>query len=467
MTAISLPKAKLRDAVATLVVAPVDIASLAAFRILFGLLMAFAMVRFLAKGWVTQLYVEPKFHFTYPGFAWVHPWPDFWMHAHFVLLAALAVGIALGFFYRLCIILFSLGFAYIELLDQVNYLNHYYLISLLGGLMIFLPAHRAWSLDAWRKPAIRVDAAPAWGLNILRFQVAVVYIFAGLAKFNSDWLFRAEPLRIWLAARSELPLIGSFLNETWVAFAASWFGALFDTSIVFLLLHQRTRKAAYALVIFFHVATWILFDIGMFPWIMIVAATLFFSAGWPRHWLQRFGALVAGSFKSAPFARRVNAAVAVAHPPRVSACRATAFILIPLGLYAAVQLALPLRSYFCAEPPAWTDAGFNCAWRVMIAEKTGYAEFYAFDPATGKRWKLSLKKYLTPRQEMLMAQDPYLIREMARRLAAILKSRGFPNVQIRVNAFATLNGRSSQRLIKSQIDLARAAGSGWIVPLHH
>ena len=88
-----------------------------------------------------------------------------------------AVGIALGFFYRICTALFFFGFTYVELLDQTNYLNHYYLISLLSGLMVFLPANRAWSLDAWRKPEIRADTAPAWTLNLLRFQIGIVYVF--------------------------------------------------------------------------------------------------------------------------------------------------------------------------------------------------------------------------------------------------------------------------------------------------
>ena len=209
------------------------------------------------------------------------------MQAHFILLALLAVGIALGLFYRVCAALFFLGFTYVELIDQTNYLNHYYLISLLSGLLIFLPANRAGSLDAWRKPQLRADAVPAWTLNLLRFQIGLVYIFAGLAKISADWLLRAEPLRIWLAARSAIPLIGPLLSQLWTAYVASWFGAVFDLTVVFCLLCGRTRRMAYALVVVFHVATWVLFNIGMFPWVMLVAATVFFPADWPRHWLRR------------------------------------------------------------------------------------------------------------------------------------------------------------------------------------
>ena len=457
--AINFSKSNLKEAVARLTISPVDIASLAAFRIFFGLLMAAAMVRFISKGWVRQLYVEPSFHFSYPGFEWIRPWPNLWMHAHFIVLALLAVGVACGFFYRICITLFFLGFIYVELIDQTAYLNHYYLISLLSGLMIFLPANRAWSFDALRKPQIRVDVIPAWMLNLLRFQVAVVYIFAGLAKFNSDWLFHAQPLRIWLPARSDLMLVGPWLNQVWVAYAASWFGAIFDSTIVFFLLNKRTRRPAYAFVILFHVATWMLFNIGMFPWIMIVAATLLFPADWPRFWISRISNFVSGKFNLIWMADRCKAAT-IANPLRVLPGPKRSRSLWPVALYVMVQLALPLRSFFYSQP-AWTVSGFNCAWRVMLVEKSGYAEFHAFDPVTGRRWKLSPRDYLTRRQEIMMAQDPYLVRAMARRMATDLREHGFAHVQVQVDSFATLNGRPSQRLINPHVDLA-AAKLAWV-----
>jgi vitamin K-dependent gamma-carboxylase len=432
---------------------PVCIDSIAAIRIMFGLLMAAAMLRFIAKGWVRELYTAPAFHFTYPGFEWIHPWPEPFMYAHFILLALLGLGIAAGCFYRICIILFFLGFTYVELMDQTAYLNHYYLISLLSGLLIFLPANRAWSFDARRKPQVAASTVPAWCLNILRFQIAVVYIFAGLAKFNADWLLRAQPLRIWLAARSDLPLLGYWLTQPWVAFAASWIGALFDTTIVFFLLLHRTRRPAFILLIVFHVATWLLFNIGMFPWIMIVSATILLPPDWPRHFLAKKFASFNCSGLSQAF--EFESPLKKPHPP----------LLLFLATYATLQIALPLRPYFSSQPSAWTCSGFNCAWQVMIAEKTGYAEFFAFDPATGTRRRLSVNDDITPRQQMMMVQDPYLIREMAQHIAKKLKASGVRSFEIRTESFATLNGRPSQRLIAPEANLAKEQISDWIIPL--
>ena len=140
---------------------PVDIASLAAFRIVFGLVMFVGIARFLASGWIGTMYGEPSFFFKYPGFAWVEPWPVWGMYLHYGVLAVLALAIAAGAWTRIVTPLFVLGFAYTQLIDVTNYLNHHYLVVLLGALLSVLPAHRAWSVDAWRRPPLRLEVVPA------------------------------------------------------------------------------------------------------------------------------------------------------------------------------------------------------------------------------------------------------------------------------------------------------------------
>ena len=183
--------------------APRDIASLVAFRMLFGGLMFVSTVRFLFSGWIERFYSQPTFFFKYWGAGWVPVAPEWALHVIYGALAVLALAIAVGLFYRAATILFALGFTYTQLLDVTNYLNHYYLVVLIAWLLCFLPLHRAWSLDALRRPDLRTATAPAWCLYLIRFQIAVVYCFAGLAKLNSDWLLHAQPLNIWLSARTE------------------------------------------------------------------------------------------------------------------------------------------------------------------------------------------------------------------------------------------------------------------------
>ena len=75
------------------------------------------MVRFVANGWVSDVYIEPAYHFTYAGFAWVQPWPAWGMYMHFGMLGLASLGVALGYRYRLSIATFFLLFTYVELID--------------------------------------------------------------------------------------------------------------------------------------------------------------------------------------------------------------------------------------------------------------------------------------------------------------------------------------------------------------
>ncbi len=173
----------------------VSIAPLATFRALFGLVMLISIARFAARGWIDQLYIQPDFFFTYPGFAWIQPPGQAGTYILFALMTLGAAGIMLGWRYRLTSVLFFSTFTYVELIDKTNYLNHYYFVSIIAFLLMLVPAHRHFSLDARRRPEIELLKVPSWMVSIFKLQLGMVYFFAGIAKINPDWLFRAMPLR--------------------------------------------------------------------------------------------------------------------------------------------------------------------------------------------------------------------------------------------------------------------------------
>ena len=57
-----------------------------------------------------------------------------------------------------------------------------------------MPLGHAYGLDGRRAGDQRLRHAPAWMLYILRFQVAVVYVHAAIAKIGSDWLLYGQPM---------------------------------------------------------------------------------------------------------------------------------------------------------------------------------------------------------------------------------------------------------------------------------
>jgi len=430
--------------------APRDIAALAVFRMAFGLMVAVSAARFLAYGWVQEFFVRPKFHFTYWGFGWVPALSAPWIHVVFVALGVLGLCVALGFYYRVAIALLFVTFTYVQLVDVTTYLNHYYLVSLLAGLLCFVPAHRAFSVDAWRNPSLRRDWLPAWCTYLLRFQVGVVYVFAGLAKLTTDWLVHAQPLQIWLSARTGLPLVGPLLDQTWVAYGAAWAGFLFDTTIVAFLLVRRLRPFAYAVVLGFHAATWALFPIGMFPVIMVTAALVFFEPSWPR-WLVtrvRPEPLAAPVLASPGSKARLALGVAV--------------------VYGALQLLLPLRTHLYGGNVLWHEQGMRFSWRVMAREKNGSVTFVVRSSVTGKEWHVPPRQYLTPIQEREMSVQPDLILQLARRIAQDFEAEGKGPVEVHADARVSLNGRPAELLVDPGVDLARQgdgiASKSWILP---
>ena len=229
---------------------PVDAASLAVFRIGFGIIMMWEVWRYFARDFIGRYFVAPEFHFKYYGFEWVEVWPGDGMYIHFAVVGVLAFLITIGLFYRLAIVGFTIGFAYIFLADQAYYLNHFYFVILLGILMCFLPANRCWSIDALlRKPA--TPAVPLWTIWLMRGQMEVMLLYAGLVKINSDWL-NFIPLSNWLSARSDFPVIGHLFTEQWVVAIAAYGAIALHVIGAPLLLIRRTRLYVFVAYVAFH-----------------------------------------------------------------------------------------------------------------------------------------------------------------------------------------------------------------------
>ena len=234
-----------------------------------GALGALSAARFLAKGWVETLYLAPEHHLTYPWVPWVRPLPAPVMYGVVAAMIPLGLAVAAGRRTRLAAGLFVAAFTYCELIDASLYLNHYWFVTLTFALLAVLPTSGR-------------STIPVLVVWILRFQVGIVYVMAGLAKLNHDWLVDGQPMTTWLASRTALPVFGGLLDEPSVGLVASWLGAAFDLTIVGWLLWRRSRPFAYVALVVFHVLTWRLFAIGVFPWVMIAATTIFFPPDWPR-----------------------------------------------------------------------------------------------------------------------------------------------------------------------------------------
>lgn len=430
---------------------PVDILPLIVFRFAFGSLMCLSTLRFMLNGWVRQVYILPEFHFTYPGFEWAQALEGDGMYVVFILLLILSVLIAVGLVYRISIALFFILFSYVELIDQAAYLNHYYFISLTSFLLIFLPANRYLSIDVLLRPRLKTRFAPRWTIAAIQFQLVIVYFFAGFAKLNSDWLLHGLPMKIWLKANTDFPLIGTFFDDDRVAIAFSWAGAIYDLTIPIWLLWRRTRLVAYMTVIVFHLMTALLFPIGMFPYVMIASTLIFFSGDDYRLLLSKIR-------RQAKLAAR-KPSHAASHLPRSGK--------VILILFFGFQIFMPLRHYLYPGDTNWTMEGYRFAWRVMLNEKAGFATFYIRDRTAGQQQILYGRDHLTEQQMRHMAYQPDMILEFAHYLASRHPFDPSHDIAVYAEVHVSHNGAASKLLIDPQRNLLNEARSlspkSWIL----
>lgn len=432
-------------------------ASLAVFRILFGAMMFLGIIRFWLNGWINKLYIEPQFFFSYYGFEWVKPLGNY-TYLLFIVCGLSALFVALGYKYKLAIVTFFMSFTYIELMDKTTYLNHYYFVSLVSFLLIFLPANAYASIDAQQNPSKATANVPAWTVDALKLMLGIVYFYAGLAKLNSDWLIHAMPLKIWLPSGYDLPFFGYWLQQTWVHYALSWMGAIYDLTVPFLLLYAATRWFGYSMVIIFHLLTSMLFPIGMFPYLMIGCTLIFFPAKYHERWLNKLGTW---------FRIKVweGAGQLLAYNPL------SVWYQARLGLFVmffVIQLAMPFRYLFYPGELFWTEEGFRFSWRVMLMEKAGLAQFKVVDPVSGKQFYVDNKDFLTPFQEKQMSFQPDFILEYAHFLKDHFKPGNQQPMEVYVDSHVTLNGRMSRPYIDPSVDLGKVEKSfkkkTWILP---
>ena len=431
--------------------------SLALFRLGFGLLMTYSIIRFWLKGWIQMMYIDPSFHFTFYGFEWVTPLGNY-TYLLFFVCGLSAFFVAIGYRYYSSIIIFFLSFTYIELMDKTTYLNHYYFVSILSFLMIFLPCNSSYSVDSYLKKQ-SIKFCPRWCVDSIKLLLFIVYFYSGIAKINNDWLFEAQPLKIWLTTGSyDFPIIGSnLMQQEWFHYFMSWGGMFYDLLIPFLLIYSRTRIFGFLLVIFFHLFTVLLFPIGMFPYIMIMSSLIFFSSKTHKKILNFIFKPIKFKIKNIKEIENIK----IQKQP---------VILVVVSIFFMIQFLFPFRYSLYPGELFWNEQGYRFSWRVMLMEKRGYTTFKVVDKQNENSFYVMNDNFLTELQERQMSFQPDFILEYAHFLGKHYKKQGLKKIEIYADSYVALNGRISKRFIDPDTDLLKEErgfkNKDWIIPLN-
>jgi vitamin K-dependent gamma-carboxylase len=268
-------------------------------------------------------------------------------------------------------------------------------------------------------------------------------------------------MRIWLSPLAKIPAFAHIFAADWVVNSFVIGGLLLDLLVVPLLLWRRTRIFAFVAAVLFNLINSVLFDIGIFPWLMLGALLVFFPPDVPRRFARAFmssGEEIVDAEPSPPVSKRTG-----------SLSTSQKLVVGLLTAYLAVQIILPLRHYLYPGDVSWTEEGHNFSWHMKLRTKTGVAVFTVTHPQSGQAWTIKPEEHLKSHQLMKVITKPDLIVHFAHYLAELKRREGYENVEVRARAMVSLNGREPQLLIDPNVDLAKEEvgllPASWIVPL--
>lgn len=442
----------------------VDGSSLACFRIWFGFLMACEAALYHLPRAQTH-YSAESFHFTYPGFSFVAPWPEGLMHVAIIVQAIAAIGVMTGIMYRVSATVLFLTYTHVFLIDEVNYNNHYYLFVLLTFFMIFCRADATWSIAKWLRPQsgdqprVRDEVCPYWNVFILRAHLFIAYFYGGITKINGDWL-RGEPMHKFLLNHASTPTALEMAETPAVVLGFAYGGLLFDLLVPVVLLFSRTRLWVIPLILGFNLTNHFLFTIGTFPWFMLGATLLFFPPNTPRK-------VVAYFRRRSPDSQN-NSEVDAPIETNTTVTSAHSWVAAGLLVYLIVQVLLPFRHHFCEGYTDWTKLGQKFAWRMKSNSTDGVVRYLLVD--SDGRYEILNPLHLNRKQAVHIGDEPRMIATYAKVLRTSLEAEGLRDFEIRCDAIASLNGRPYQYLIDPNVDISRVdtgpfGSKSWIVPL--
>ena len=428
----------------------VDNSNLILFRIVFGFLIFAESLGAILTGWVRRVLIEPEFNFTLIGLEWMQPPDGNFMYIYYLIMAACGILVMVGLYYRPAIILFTAMWAIVYWMQKSSYNNHYYFLILLGLFMAILPANRYKSLDAKKNPSITSLSCPKWCHTIFIVQMWIVYTYASLHKIYPGWM-EGDFIAMNFAGKSDYPIIGELLQEDWLQQMIVVGGIAFDGIVVYLMLFKKTRNAAFTIGVFFHIFNSVVFQIGIFPYLMIGLAVFFFE---PESIRRRF-------FKNKP-------ALELVETNGLKLTTRQRYFAFAMITYFIIQIGLPLRNHLYMGNVFYTEEGHRLSWRMMLRYKTGRTSFEVTNVQNDSTWLVKPKDFLVPKQARSMAGKPDMIWQFAQHLERVYQKEGIRDIEVRAISSVRLNSGPYHKLIDPDVNLAnvpweRFKHSDWIL----
>lgn len=295
---------------------------------------------------------------------------------------------------------------------------------------------------------------PFWNYFLIKYQFFILYFIAGCKKLSTEWLFE------WRYSMTNLSIHWMFTplrvllgNETTDQIFVHWFAAIFDTSISFFLICEKSRPIAMLISIVFHVMNSRLFNIGMFPWVCLVELPLFCRHEWPRTFLRKLKcSTAADSVRTIANDKNVTT-------KRTLRERFTTFLIL---IYCCLQLCLPYSHFISKGYNGWVDGVYGYSFDMMMqnwepsiislkvvdnnVKQTHFIEPLAFTDSL--RWT----QYPSMAYQYSQCIRENLKNDYHENPNSVLSSSNF---SIYFDIWYSLNGRVHQRIYDPRVDFTK------------
>ncbi|KAH0564429.1 vitamin K-dependent gamma-carboxylase [Cotesia glomerata] len=483
------------DKFVALLYRPTDPASLGVVRALFGLCMVLDVVEERGLADIDLKWGDP-YSCHFPLIHGMRPPSLPWMILLFTVMWLGAFGIMLGLCFKLACISFLLPYWYIFLLDKSLWNNHSYLYGVVTLLLLGTQANRYFSIDALRSQDSKTSQKiPLWNYFIIKFQFFALYFLAGLKKSNREWLegyamtnlsdhWVFDPFKIFLT------------TEQTDFFVVHWFGFIFDLTVGFWMLFDKTRLPAMLFCTTFHLMNSRLFSIGMFPYVCLATMPLFCHVDWPKKFLSKLKILFVNS-KSINQAcdcacsetstiNEENSLCEEKIPSKIKEpnfeskleiknpkpTKKQKFVVTLLLIHIFLQFFLPYSHFITKGYNNWTPGLYGYSWDMMVhswdtvlivvrVHDNEKNEDHFVDP---QAWVQNDK--WSKHGDMMIQYAQCLKNNLLHRKKEVLKRRNLGmshargewsqisgNLSIYVDVRCSLNGRFQQRIFNPEIDM--------------
>ncbi|PSN30216.1 Vitamin K-dependent gamma-carboxylase [Blattella germanica] len=331
-----------------------------------------------------------------------------------------AFGIMLGLYFRISCIAYIIPYWFIFMLDKTAWNNHSYLFGIISILLLGSNAHHFWSLDILLGRVKRNYPVPVWNYFILRFQIFILYFYAGLKKMDRDWL-------------EGYSMRNLSYHDVFAPF-------------------KRT---------------------GMFPYVCLVTMPIFCNANWPRKILKYFSRSKYASrnngkekekqklkeeFKEGCEFNKIHEEF-----PKGVITWKQKLVVFLLITHMGLQMFLPYSHFITKGYNNWTHGLYGYSWDMMVHTwDTVLVLVKVVDHETGKEHFLDPEAWVQSSRwekhgDMVVQYAQCLQRKLLKGISDDgEKTEQYElskNISIYIDVWCSLNGRFQQRMFDPRVDL--------------